>query len=371
MKKLLIGMICDGKAGGIDKYLLNFYESVRSDDLRVDFLTNKKDPELEERLKEAGANLYEIPSLMHPVHQYRKVKKLIRQNGYDIVYMNISTALTFPVLKAAYDCKVKKIIAHSHSSGYDCENSVKRSVFTWLHFLCKGFVCKYANSFLCCSDKAAEWMFDRAINRHKRYQVVLNAVDTLKFTFDNEKRQLFRKKLGVENKFVVGNVGNMCYQKNQLFLIDVFYELLKKAPDAHLVIIGDGVLLPQIQANIGKYHLEENVSLLGRVDVSEGYMNAFDVFALPSRFEGLGIVFIEAQYARVPCVASDRVPILAKISNMISFVSLNVQKWVDQLLFYRNIDKEDFQFEDEGGFVLSKQKEEYSFILDVEEGVDA
>jgi len=370
MKKVLIGMICDGKAGGIDKYLLNFYDTVKSEDICVDFLTNNKDPELEKRLNETGARLYEIPSLMHPVRQYNEVKKLIQHNGYDIVYMNISTALTFPILKAAYDCKVKKIIAHSHSSGYDSENAVKRSAFTWLHFLCKGFVCKYANSFLCCSDKAAEWMFDRAIIRRKKFQVVLNAVDTSKFTFDNEKRQFFRKKLGLENKFVIGNVGNMCYPKNQLFLIDVFYELLKKTPDAHLVIIGDGVLLPQIQTKIGKYHLEENVSLLGRVDVSEGYMNAFDVFALPSRFEGLGIVFIEAQYTRVPCVASDRVPSLAKISNMISFVPLNVQKWVNQLLFYKNIDKADFLFEDEDGFVLSKQKEELCSVLDVEEGVD-
>ncbi len=370
MKKILIGMICDGKAGGIDKYLLNFYDSVKSEGLRIDFLTNKKDAGLEKALKESGSNLYEVASLIHPVRQYRDVKRLVEENGYDVLYMNISTALAFPALKAAHDCGVEKVVLHSHSSGYDCENAVKRWLFTCLHFLCKPLVSKYANRFYTCSEKAAEWMFTRGINRRKGYRIILNAVDTAAFVFSQEKRRHFREKLDIDDKFVIGNVGNLCYQKNPLFLIAVFREVLKKEPNAHLVMIGDGVLMPKLKKRIDKYHLADKVSLLGRVDVSQGYMNAFDVFALPSNFEGLGIVYIEAQYTRVPCVASDRVPSLARICNMMCFVPLDVRKWAEQILQYREVDKDAFVFTSGDGFVLSQQKQELFSILDIEKGVE-
>lgn len=365
MKKVLVGMICDGKAGGIDKYLLNFYESVKTEDIKIDFLTNKRDESLAEYLKANGSELFEVASLMHPVLQYRQVKEIINSNGYDIVYMNISTALTFPSLLAARSCGVKKVIAHSHTSGYDCENGVKRCIFTALHYLLRGLVRKSANSYLCCSDVAAEWMFGK--KAANGCEVIYNAVDTSKFSFSQEKRDEIRRELGIEDKFVIGNVGNVCYQKNHKFLIDAFYELQKTEPDAVLVIIGDGVLMPKLKAQIAKYGIEEKVKLLGRLDASRGYMSAFDVFALPSNFEGLGIVFIEAQYTHTPCVASDRVPRLAGISNMISFVPLRKRDWALAISGYKNVNREDFVFDCGDNFDLSKQKEQLGLILDLNE----
>ena len=334
MKKVLIGMICDGKAGGIDRYLLNIFESVREKYIQIDFLTNEKSLALEEELNKKGSNLFEVSALTNPVKQYNQVKTIIKKYNYDVVYINISTALSFPALKAAYDSGVKKIITHSHTSGYDCENSIKRAIFTFLHFICKGLVCRYSNSFFACSDKAAEWMFTKKIIKNNNFKIIYNAIDTEKFAFDDKKRKEIRCRLGIENNFVIGNVGNMCYQKNQLFLIEVFNKLLEKEPNARLVIIGDGVLLPKIKEKIASYNIQEKVKLLGRVDASEGYMNAFDVFALPSNFEGLGIVFIEAQCSKVPCIASNQVPRLAKISNMFSFLPFEIDAWVDKILSY-------------------------------------
>lgn len=367
MKKILIGMIMDGKAGGIDKYLLNFYDTVK-DQFAIDFLTNKKDSELEDYLNQNNTKLFEISSLMHPIKQYKQAKELILKNKYDTLYVNISTALAFPLLKAGYDCGIE-VIVHSHSAGYDCESGLKRRVFTFLHYICKGFVCRFSNRFFACSDKAAEWMFNKKINRNKNYKIIYNAIDTTKYNYDPELRQKIRKELGVDDGFVIGNVGNICYQKNHTFLIDVFYELLKREPNSYLVIIGDGVLMPKIKEKISEYDIADRVKLLGRVDTSRGYMNAFDVFALPSNFEGLGIVYIEAQYTKVPCIASDKVPDIAKISNMFSFVPLHTEKWVNQILEYKNIKKDDFVFENTEMFDLSKQKNELISILSAENGM--
>lgn len=344
MKRILIGMICDGKAGGIDKYLLNFYESVRSDDLCVDFLTNKKDPELEERLKKTGANLYEIPSLKNPIGQYREVKKLIQVNGYDIVYMNVSTALVFPVLKAAHDCRVVKVIVHSHSAGYDCNNAPKRKVFTLLHNLCKPLVCKYANRYLTCSDKAAEWLFTKAALQKRRATYVQNTVNVQAFSFDLTKRGEIREKLGLYDKFVIGNVGNMFFQKNQLFLLDVFHVISAHEPQAHLVIIGDGFLREKIEQKVTSLKLNEKVTLIKRADISEGYMSAFDVFALPSNFEGMPIVSVEAQCSHLPCVLSDTISHEACISNMCRFAPItSADIFAKAVLDFKNVDRNNFK----------------------------
>lgn len=352
----------DGQAGGIDKYLLNFYSTVK-DEYSIDFLTNKKDSQLESFLVDNNSRLFEIANLMHPIRQYKQAKEIIAKNGYDAVYVNISTALSFPLLKAAHDCSVE-VIVHSHSSGYDCEAPLKRKIFTFLHYICKGLVCKYANRFFACSDTAAEWMFNKKTNKSKNYKIIYNAIDTTKYNYNPTLRDEIRKELCIDDGFVIGSVGNICYQKNHTFLIDVFNELLKQEPNSYLVIIGDGVLMPQIKEKISKYGIGDKVKLLGRVDTSRGYMNAFDVFALPSNFEGLGIVYIEAQYTKVPCVASDKVPEIAQISNMFSFVPLQTQKWVNKILDYKNIKKDDFVFQNNGRFDLSNQKEELISIID-------
>ena len=75
--KILVGFIMDGNAGGIDKYLLNFLEKVSSKEVKLDFLTNEVDSDLEKKLKTYGSKIYAIQNLKHPITQYRQVKAII------------------------------------------------------------------------------------------------------------------------------------------------------------------------------------------------------------------------------------------------------------------------------------------------------
>lgn len=363
MKKVLLGLIINGKAGGIDKYLLNFYDSVKGDGLQIDFLSNQIDPELQEQLAEEGVGLYCVSSLKNPRLQYRQTVDLIRRNGYDIVYMNISTALAFPVLQAAHDCGVKKIIVHSHTSGVDEERLVPRLIKTGLHYLLRSRLASYATDYLACSDKAAQWLFPQKVLESGKLQCVYNGVDTSLFAPNPQLREYYRQELGLTGHFTVGTVGNLCYQKNQLFLLKAFEKLLRMEPNARLVIIGDGVRMPRIRKFVEKRGLQEQVLLLGRVDASLGYMNAFDVFALPSNFEGLGIVLVEAQCTGVPCVASTAVPPSAAISNVCRFVPLSAQAWADALLRWKHHGKEEIVYNGTEKFSLRDQKQELKAIL--------
>ncbi len=343
MKKMLIGIIVDGKAGGVDKYILDFYR-VAKDNAKVDFLSNFDTPKLRKELEENGSKLFTVSSLKNPLKQYKQAKKIIMDNNYDIVYMNISTSLTFPVLKAAHDCKVKSIVAHSHSAGYDCQNDLNRKIMTFLHKLCKNSLCRNANIFLTCSQKAAEWLFTKKIAKSKKVITIQNKIDTTKFTFNGAKRDEIRKSLKITDKFVIGNVGNMVYQKNQEFLIEVFKSITEKSPDAVLVIIGDGILMGKIKQKIADYGLQEKVLLLGKVNASDGYMSAFDVFALPSHFEGMPIVSVEAQCSSLPCVFSDKITKEAEISNMCKFLPItNAELWAESILSFKNTNRSDMK----------------------------
>ncbi len=339
MKKVLIGMVCDGTAGGVDKYILNFYRTVHGEDVQIDFLTNVPDNPLLERLGNPDSKIYCVSGLFHPLRQYKEIKQVLK-NGYDVLYLNVSTALPLPAFLAAKHCGIKKIIAHSHSSGYDCTSSLKRKLMTLLHRLCKKPLCRCATDYLSCSDKAAEWMFTNRVVKSDGVQIIKNTIDISLFHFDEQKRSLIRKELNIEDRYVVGYVGNLVYPKNPLFLIEMFNKAAAKDPDAVLVIAGDGLLRPSMQELVEKYSLRDRVIFLGRVDMSRGYMSAFDVFALPSRFEGMPIVGIEAQCSKLPCVFSTNITTMAKISNMCDFVPTDsAEEFATAVLKWKNTDR--------------------------------
>lgn len=365
MEKLLIGFIMDGKAGGIDRYILNFYDSIKNSDIQIDFLTNQIYLPLREQLNKEQSELYAVASLLHPIRQYRQIYDLVQKNGYEKVYFNISTSLAFPAVMAARKAGAKRVMVHSHAAGFDCERKTKRTIMTFLHHLCKGLLCKYATDFYSCSDKAADWLFTKKILKKECVQHVQNTVDVTQFSYSEDRRREIRQKLGIENKFVIGNVGNMLYQKNQLFLIDAFQEVVKKDENTVLVIIGDGILRPEIESRVQRYGLSDRVLLLGRVDASDGYMSAFDVFALPSVFEGMPIVSVEAQCAHLPCVFSDSITRQAQISDACMFLPTNdLMGWADALLSYKGADRSSITLlADADMFDTKKQKVVFENML--------
>ena len=222
MKKILVGFIMDGHGGGVDNYLLNFLKNVSSDDIQIDFLTNKIDASLQRFLSKYHSKLFQVANLKHPIRQFQQVCKIIKEGQYEIVYLNISTAIDCVAAWAAKKEKVSHILIHSHSSGNDCENLWKRISFNAIHYICRMFLYRTATRFYACSQKAGLWLFPKKIVESKKFQTVFNAVDLQRYTFHDQIREEVRKELQIENKFVIGNVGSFSYAKNHYFLIKVF-----------------------------------------------------------------------------------------------------------------------------------------------------
>lgn len=340
MKKVLLGVIMNGRAGGIDKYLLDVYESLRTDGYSFDFLTNDIDVDLEQKLEDKGSNLFEIPRFTNPIGQYKEIKRIVSENAYDTVYFNISTALMCFGVLAARKAGAKRVVVHSHSSAYDCPNKTKRVVMTLIHKICKPILCKFTTDFCSCSKLASKWMFTNKVVRSGRVKMVYNAIEVEKFKFDSQKRVQMREKLGLGNSLTVGHIGNFLYPKNHEFIIDVFNQLLKKEPSAKLLLIGDGTLFEIIKDKAKQLGIEEQILFEGRQMNSNDYLQAMDVLVLPSIFEGLPIVSVESQINGLPTLLSNRITDEAKIMNSCEFLSIDSEDlWVNKILEYKNYDR--------------------------------
>ena len=226
---------------------------------------------------------------------------------------------------------------HSHSTGIDTLDPIKREWEVQQHErVKKKFSVDMATDFWACSKAAADFLFGEQIPGDM-IRIMPNAIDLSKFAYNQEIRSRYRREYGLENCFVIGHVGRFVYQKNHEFLIKVFYEVSKEICNARLVLLGEGELITKIQRQVEEYNLNNKVLFLGKRDDVNNWYQAMDVFCLPSRFEGLGIVLVEAQAAGLPCNVSLKVPNEADLSDNIVKLPLSVADWVRQILFKKDI----------------------------------
>ncbi len=286
--------------GGVESVVMNYYRHIDRSKVQFDFLVDADSTRVpEEEIKALGGRVFRIPPYQHPLRYRKELVRLFHEEHWPIVHSHINTLSVFP-LSAAKKAGVPVRIAHSHSTmgkGELAKNLMKLALRPLSNL--------YPTERLACSEYAGKWLF----GRNADFTVIPNAIELEKFRFDPVIRQETRRELGIaDDMFLVGHVGRFMPQKNQAFLVDVLAELLPQKPDTMLAFVGDGPDRPDVQQHAQALGIGDHILFLGqRTDVSHLYQ-AFDAFCLPSRYEGLGMVAIEAQVAGCPCVLSDQVP---------------------------------------------------------------
>lgn len=313
--------------GGVESVIMNYYENIDRTKFQFDFICDDDSTNIPyEKIEKLGGKVILVPPYQKVFKYIKTLKKIFKENNYKIVHSNINTLSVFP-LYAAKKVGVPVRIAHSHSTSNKKEwkkNAVKN--------ILRPFSKRNANVYFACSELAARYLFG---NKKGKVTIINNAINLEKFKFNQEKRDKLRKGLKIEdNEFVVGHIGRFVAQKNHTFLIDIFNELHKENKDTVLLLIGQGPLQDQIKEKVRELGLEDSVRFAGQVDNASDYYNAMDVFVLPSLYEGLGMVLIEAQANELPCIASTEVPKKASVSNQVEFISLKEEnkKWADNIL---------------------------------------
>ena len=198
---------------------------------------------------------------------------------------------------------------------------------------------KIADKKLACSKEAAEFMF----GSDRNVSIINNAIDTQKYRFNMPVREEIRNNLDVKKKFVVGHVGRLCYQKNSLFVLEIFERILKKCPEAVLVMVGEGEDRKVVENRIAELGLKKKVILTGMRKDVDRLLQGMDVFLLPSRFEGLPVTVMEAQAADLPTVVSMATPTVAQVIPAFVRLSIkeNADEWAENVLRFKGYERKD------------------------------
>ena len=288
---------------GIETMLMNYYRRIDREKIQFDFLVNKTKPgDYDEEIRSMGGNIYVGPGLTpwaYPEY-LRFMEKLLSEHPEIKILHAHNEGMMEYALRGAEKAGLPVRIAHAHNT------HIIRDYKWPLKVFCKAFIPRTATEYFACGRDAGIYYFGERRWNEKGY-TMHNAIDPSSFRFSEEIRAEKRRELGVGDAFVIGHIGRFNVQKNHKRLVEIFAALLEKRPDAVLLLIGEGELEQATRDRVRELGIEDKVMFLGlRSDIPELCM-AFDLFLMPSLFEGLPVVGVEAQAAGVPCVFSAEV----------------------------------------------------------------
>jgi glycosyltransferase involved in cell wall biosynthesis len=294
--------------GGIETWLMNVLRQADRRKYQHEFIVhNSAVGAYDAEILRLGSRVQVVRRATNPITYVKTLSDHLRRHGpYDVVHSHVHH-FSGVVLAAAHLAAVTARIAHSHTD--TLANDGKASLVRRCYIKAtNSLIRRHATLGLAASANAGEALFRWPRTGRCPWQVLHYGIDLKPFAAPIDK-QTVRHDLGLPaDGFVVGHVGNLLPVKNHHFLIGVFAEIARDHPKAMLLLIGEGPLRPQLEAQVAVLGLSSRVVFAGaRPNVSE-LLRAVDVFVFPSLWEGLGLAVIEAQAAGLPVVLSDRVP---------------------------------------------------------------
>lgn len=365
---------------GIANFVMSYYRKMVGKDVGFDFLLfEPREKDFTEEVKALGGRVFFIDEPTLNISKFGKnIKKFFKEHKgeWDIVHIHEILVQKFVAKACRKYGGVKKVAIHSHASEFvlptfGVSEFKNKLIMTFKRvrnaFLLSG-IKRNCDYFFACSVDAGIALYGKKILKDKRFSVINNAIDAKKYAFDEELRERYRREFNLRDKKVIIQVGRLCEQKNQIFLLDVMQRVCEADNSYVLLLVGDGYLKGAVEERIERLNLKDNVILTGnRTDV-EGLLLCADLSVLPSLTEGLGIVLIEAQASGLPCIASTGVPKEAQITPFVQFLDLDTDKWVDAILNAELKRRDTKDYLAESGYDVSvnaeKLRDIYSSILE-------
>ena len=302
MKKArVLEIIGKRPVGGVGTVMLNYQTYIDAEKVQMDYLIFGEEEEtFDEKVKILGSKVYCYPPLsgrqMGKTKEYLEAFFKEHASEYDIVHLHAPNIafLAFPIV-AKYG--IRHRIVHSHATLY-AESKIKAIRNKVLWSMAQGKITDRIG----CSKAAGDFLFQK-----KDFMVLKNAIAYENYLYDEAVRKEVREREGVTDKLVVGNVGRFSLQKNQTYLAEIFAKIKEQHPDSVLWLVGDGELRSEIEKKIEELRLWKDVKLFGMIDYTKELYQAMDVMVMPSLYEGLPMVGVEAQASGLPCVFSDTI----------------------------------------------------------------
>lgn len=366
MKKRILVIGLTERMGGVETFIYNTTRFSDKSKYKYDFLVHGTDhtvfqKEITDFYNDGEDHFFFVPSIKkHPVSSLRALSRFYKNNASKYDYIHLETGATseimyvYPFIKK-YSLKV---ITHSHNgNGY---TPVVNAIF-------RPLVNKASLKELSCSDEATNWLFGE--KRQKSVITVNNGINVERFTFNVQARKEIRNKYHIsDDALVIGHIGRFSEQKNHKFILKVFKQVLNQRPDAILMLVGTGELKDEIKKQISNLDLQQKVILCGLQAKTEDFYSAFDIFLMPSLYEGLPVVGVEAQCEGLPCFFSNNISREIGITDLSSFISLDESpiEWSRKILAKSLVDRKKYPaIIDENDFSIRSTVKELESIYDV------
>lgn len=314
---LVSGMALDNNRGGVETYIMNIYRHCDRDMLQFDFAYNsKRKMAYADEIRTMGGHIFQIPRIRDgAVAHYKGYQNVYGTHHYIGAYFATGAKLrNLDFFRYAKKFQVPIRVLHSHNNS---EMPVSKAD-QWRERYVERHMDQYVNQYFACSEEAGKWMFG-----DRKFKVLANGIDTEQFSYQPEIRADVRRKYNLGGKLVVGTVGRLAEQKNPFYILEIFAELKKINPNTSFLHVGDGPLREPLEKRARELKIKEDYHFIGQTDQTAEYLNAMDVFLLPSKFEGFPMVLVEAQSAGLPCFVANNITHDCKLTNNMYFLDIN------------------------------------------------
>lgn len=288
---------------GVSSVVMNYYRHMDHSHFIFDFMTHTPvTDEIRKQLEETGSVIYEMPALTgRNIPRYKKKLDdfFLKHQEYEMIHGHLPNAAAF-YLSAAKKHGIQTRILHSHNSK-GADSLVKRV----RNYVLNGIGVSKANVYFACSDLASDYLFRR--KKASEIKIIHNAIDIDYFFYREEVRKRLREKYKIENKLVIGHMGRFVKQKNHRFILEIAKQLKEIRNDFVFLLVGDGPLRFEMEEAVKGAGMQEYFIFTGSVLNPQDYYQMMDVFILPSIYEGLPVVGVEAQACGLPCLFSDAI----------------------------------------------------------------
>ena len=309
MKKIKILMVAGNMhIGGIENQLMHLMRNVDKEKFQIDFTSTMRNPACREEIEQLGGKIYLIPKMnwKKPVPYCKEMYHIMKSGHYDVVHSHelFHSGITLLLARwAGVPCR----FAHAHNwsdgDGTGRKRSILRSVY---NCVMRKLLCYCSTVQIACSSWAGEFVFGKNIAKKSSYHVIFNSIDTAQFLddYDNLETGEYLEQNGWKN---VLNIARITAVKNQIFLTKIAKVFKERGAKIRILCVGTGDegILQQVRENIKKYQIEDYFFLVGvRKDIPS-LMRKSSAFVLPSKYEGMPLVMIEAQASGLTCVSAD------------------------------------------------------------------
>lgn len=293
-------------------------------------MTNVYDKDFEDM----GIQIDELldEKISNPIKRFQKgipaFEKYVQKKEVDIIHFNLSDAIDLLYVRLAKRNGIKVRILHSHNS------MVNSRVKLIAHRMGMVFLENTPNYFWACSHEAARWLFPYDIYESGKFELIHNAIDLNNFSYSEMTRKEIREKYGWENQFIIGHVGRFNAQKNHKFLIDIFEKIYEKKRNSRLILVGSGELMQETENYVKEKGLQDQVIFWGESDEVNALLQGFDLFLLPSLYEGLPFVLVESQAAALHALVSDVITKDVNCTDYITYFPTNktAEQWAEKAI---------------------------------------